>query len=68
MEIHGTKEYFYKGERSNSHRIGLKHQHGRRFTVLGQEYARRKVMRKCSISINKILIKNKYNIDSKKHR
>ena len=51
MEIHGTKEYFYKGERSNSHRIGLKHQHGRRFTVLGQEYARRKVMRKCSISI-----------------
>ena len=28
----------------------------------------RNVMRKCSISITKILIKNKYNIDSKKHR
>jgi len=68
MEIHGTKEYFYKGERFNSHRIGLGHQHGRRFTVLGQQYARRNVMRKCSISITKILIKNKYNVDFKKHR
>ena len=33
----------------NSHRIGLGHQHGRRFIVLGHQYGRRDVMWKHSI-------------------
>ena len=32
----GTNEWFYTGNRFNSYKIGLGHQHGCRFTVLGQ--------------------------------
>ena len=32
----------------NFHRIGLRHQHGRRFIVLGHQYGRRDVMWKHS--------------------
>ena len=32
----GTNECFYTGNRFNSYKIGLGHQHGCRFTVLGQ--------------------------------
>ena len=35
----------------NSQRIGLGHQHGRRFIVLGHQYGRRDVMWKHSIKL-----------------
>ena len=37
----------------NSHRIGLGHQHGRRFIVLGHQYDRRNVIWKHSIALTK---------------
>ena len=40
----GTKESFCIRKEINSHRIGLGHQHGRRFIVLGHQYGRRDVM------------------------
>ena len=40
----GTKEIFYIRKEFNSHRIGLEHQHGRRFIVLENQYGRRDVM------------------------
>ena len=45
----GTKESVYIRKESNSHRIGVEHQHGRRFIVLGHQYGRRDVMWKRSI-------------------
>ena len=40
----GTKESVCIRKEFNSHRIGLGHQHGRRFIVLGHKYGRRYVM------------------------
>ena len=40
----GTKENIYIRKEFNSHRIGLGHQHGRRFIVLGHQNGRRGVM------------------------
>ena len=40
----GTKESVYIRKEINSHRIGLEHQHGRRFLVLEHQYDRRDVM------------------------
>ena len=40
----GTKENVCIRKESNSHRIGLVHQHGRRFIVLERQYGRRDVM------------------------
>ena len=40
----GTKESGCIRKDFNSHRIGLGHQHGRRFIVLGHQYGRRDVM------------------------
>ena len=45
----GTKESVYIRKEINSHRIGLEHQHGRRFIVLERQYGRRDVMWKRSI-------------------
>ena len=45
----GTKEIICIRKESNSQRIGLGHQHGRRFIVLGHQYGRRDVMWKYSI-------------------
>ena len=45
----GTKESVYIRKESNSQRIGVEHQHGRRFIVLEHQYGRRDVMRKRSI-------------------
>ena len=45
----GTKESVCIRKEFNSHRIGLGHQHGRRFIVLGHQYGRRDVMWKHSI-------------------
>ena len=45
----GTKESVCIRKEFNSHRIGLGHQHGRRFIVLGNQYGRRDVMWKHSI-------------------
>ena len=39
-----TKDSFYIRKEFNSHRIGLGHQHGRRFIVLGHQYGCRDVM------------------------
>ena len=52
----GTKESVCIRKEFNSHRIGLGHQHGRRFIVLGHQYGRRDVMCKHSIEslLNKI--------------
>ena len=47
----GTKESVCTRKEFNSHRIGLGHQHGRRFIVLGHQYGRRDVMWKHSIKI-----------------
>ena len=44
-----TKESVCIRKESNSHRIGLGHQHGRRFVVLGHQYGRRDVVWKHSI-------------------
>ena len=40
----GTKENVCTRKESNSHRIGMEHQHGRRFIVLEHQYGRRDVM------------------------
>ena len=40
----GTKESVYIRKEFNSHRIGLEHQHGRRFIVLEHQYDRRDVV------------------------
>ena len=40
----GTKESVCIRKEFNSQRIGLGHQHGRRFIVLGHQYGRRDVM------------------------
>ena len=40
----GTKESVCIRKEFNSLRIGLGHQHGRRFIVLGHQYGRRDVM------------------------
>ena len=45
----GTKESVCIRKEFNSHRIGLGHQHGRRFVVLGHQYGRHDVMWKHSI-------------------
>ena len=45
----GTKEIICIRKEFISHRIGLGHQHGRRFIVLGHQYGRRDVMWKHSI-------------------
>ena len=47
----GTKERFYIRKESNSHRIGLEHQYGRRFIVLEHQYGRHDVMWKRPIAI-----------------
>ena len=46
----GTKESVCIRKEFNSQRIGLGHQHGRRFIVLGHQYGRRDVMWKHSIT------------------
>ena len=40
----GTNESVYIIKEFNSHRIGVEHQHGRRFIVLEHQYGRRDVM------------------------
>ena len=45
----GTKESVCIRKEFNSQRIGLGHQHGRRFIILGHRYGRRDVMWKHSI-------------------
>ena len=40
----GTKESVFIRKEFNSHRIGLGHQHGRRFIVLENQYGRRDAM------------------------
>ena len=45
----GTKESVCIRKEFNSHRTGLRHQHGRRFIVLGHQHGRRDVMWKHSI-------------------
>ena len=40
----GTKESVYIRKEFNSHRIGLEHEHGRHFIVLGHHYGPRDVM------------------------
>ena len=45
MQIYWNKKAFAKKLKEfNSHRIGLGHQHARRFIVLGHQYGRRDVM------------------------
>ena len=44
MQIYGNKINFYIRKKSNSHRICLEHQYGRRFIVLEYQYGRRDVM------------------------
>ena len=51
MQIYWKKESIYIRKEFNSHRIGLAHQHGRRFIVLGHQYGRRDVMWKHSITL-----------------
>ena len=46
----GTKESVYIRKEINSHKIGLEHQHGRRFIVLEHQYGCRDVMWKRSRS------------------
>ena len=41
MQIIETIESVYIRKEFNSHRIGLGHQHGRRFIVLGHQHGRR---------------------------
>ena len=49
LEIHWTKENICIRKRFNSHRIGLEHQHGLHFTILGHQYVGFDVMWKGSI-------------------
>ena len=44
LKFAGTKERVYMRKEFNSDRIGLEHQHGRRFIVLEHQYGRRDVM------------------------
>ena len=46
MQIYWNKlrTLLHKKRKENSHRIGLGHQHGRRFIILGNQYGRRDVM------------------------
>ena len=44
LKFMGTKERVYMRKEFNSDRIGLEHQHGRRFIVLEHPYGRRDVM------------------------
>ena len=44
MLFNGTKGSVCIRKEFNSYRIGLGHQHGRRFIVLGYQYGRRDVM------------------------
>jgi len=55
----GTKESACIRKEINSHRIGLEHQHGRRFIVLEHQYGRRDVMWKRSINIIRVLKVNR---------
>ena len=52
----GTKESVCIRKEFNSHRTGLGHQHGHRFTVLGHQYGRRDVMCKHSIYYSNVSI------------
>ena len=52
----GTKEIICIRKEFISHRIGLGHQHGRRFIVLGHQYGRRDVMWKHSITFLTFLL------------
>ena len=56
MQIYGNKRSVCIRKEFNSQRIGLGHQHGRRFIVLGHQYGRRDVMWKHSIRqcLNKV--------------
>ena len=53
MQIYWNKlkQIVYIIKEFNSHRIGLEHQHGRRFIVLEHQYGRRNVMWKRSIDL-----------------
>ena len=51
----GTEESVLIRKEFNSHRNGLKHQHGCRFIVLGHQYGRRVVMWKRSIRHGKMI-------------
>ena len=44
MQIYLNKRKRFHKKEFNSHRIGLGHQHGRRFIVFGHQYGRRDVM------------------------
>ena len=44
MQIYWNKRKRLHKKEYNSQRIGLGHQHGRRFIVLGHQYGRRDVM------------------------
>ena len=44
QQIMGTKEFFYTRKESNSHRICLQHQYGRRFIVFEHQYGRLDLM------------------------
>ena len=49
MQIYLNKRKRFHKKEFNSHRIGLGHQHGRRFIVFGHQYGRRDVMWKHSV-------------------
>ena len=51
MQIYWNKRKHLHKKRVHLHRIGLGHQHGRRFIVLGLQYGRRVVMWKYSIRV-----------------
>ena len=59
MQIYGNQRKCYIRKEINSHRIGLEHQHGRRFIVWEHLYGRRDVMWKrsivlCTLRVGKI--------------
>ena len=54
-----TKESVYIRKEFISHRIGLGHQHGHRFIVLGRQYGRRDVMWKHSTPMSELVLKLK---------
>ena len=51
----GTKESFYIRKEFNSHKIGLVHQHGRRFIVLGHQDINMAAVTSCE---NDLLLNN----------
>ena len=61
-----TKESVCIRKEFNSHRIGLGHQRGCRFIVLGHQYGRREVM--CKQSIGSWFIFNPLNPESDRHQ